>query len=367
MSRRKVTILCSQLTGGGVEKVMQDVANYLAEKSDLYDVTVTTLEGPDEGRELLSKNITIKGVFRSKAAYKKWSLPWFWFKVRQLIYALILLLKKQDILLVLKDQRYLKLGSLIRANKKIAWIHFDYEFSGIFTKKEKLFRYLKSFDKVICVSKLVKNGVLSFVGDTGNLTVAYNPINVEGIVALSNGSVVLPSTNHKPIFVTVSRLNENKGIMTILESCKNLMKKFDFSLWIVGDGEDRGRLERYVNENGITNVCFLGWKDNPYPYIKNADWYVCASKNESYGLTIYEANIIGTPVLAGKLKVLSECANPNNIAFVDNSVAGISKGMSDIMEGKNIIEIKQDYKVLHEEFYNNRITRIEGIINDDQY
>ena len=91
MSRRKVTILCSQLTGGGVEKVMQDVANYLAEKSDLYDVTVTTLEGPDEGRELLSKNITIKGVFRSKAAYKKWSLPWFWFKVRQLIYALILL------------------------------------------------------------------------------------------------------------------------------------------------------------------------------------------------------------------------------------------------------------------------------------
>ena len=366
MSKRKVTILCNQLTGGGVEKVMQDVANYLASKPELYDVTVTVLDGPDEGRELLSDSIRIKGAFRSKAAYKKWSAAWVLFKFKQLFYVLYLMLTKHDILLVVKDQQYLRLGAHIKANVKIAWIHFNYEFFGLFTTKEKLFRYIKSFDTAICVSQLVKDVVISAVGDTGNLVVAYNPLNAEEIVSLANESIEPPSINSKPIFVTVSRLRENKGIMNILQSCKELTKQYDFSLWIVGDGEDRDRLERYVKDNGITNVCFLGWKAKPYPYIKNADWYICASKVETYGLTIFESDIIGTPVLAGKLEVLSECADPNGIALVENSADGILSGMTDILDGRLKIEITHDLKALHKELYTDRISKIEGIINNNQ-
>ena len=33
--KRKVFILCNKLTGGGVEKVLQEIANYLAAQSDL--------------------------------------------------------------------------------------------------------------------------------------------------------------------------------------------------------------------------------------------------------------------------------------------------------------------------------------------
>ncbi len=171
MEKRKVLILCNKLTGGGVEKVMQDVANYLAEKSDLYDVTVTTLEGPDEGRDLLSKNITIKGIFRSKAAYKKWSLPWVWFKVRQLFYCIYLTLGKYDIVLTIKDGWYIKLGAHMKANRKIAWVHTaalnsDWA-SAFFKSPEEERNCMAAYSKVICVSECKRELVIDYSGDPG--------------------------------------------------------------------------------------------------------------------------------------------------------------------------------------------------------
>ena len=47
-------------------------------------------------------------------------------------------------------------------------------------------------------------------------------------------------------------------------------------------------------------------KDNPFPYIKDAQIYVQPSRNEGYGLSIEEAKIVGTPVIASNLPCIKE-------------------------------------------------------------
>lgn len=366
IKKRKVFILCNKLTGGGVEKILQEVANYLAAKPDLYDVTVTVLEGPDEGRNLFLSNIKIKGVFRSSAAYKKWSLAWFWFKLRQLLYCIYLLLGQYDILLTIKDGWYIKLGAHMRANRKIAWVHTaalnnDWA-SQFFKSPEEERKCMSSFDNVICVSECKRQAVLDYSGDPGNLTVCYNPLNVLDIIERSKEEYILPANVSHPVFIAVNRLVDVKENIRLLECAKVLREKYDFSLWIVGDGEERENLENYIAEHKLTNVELLGWQENPYPIITAADWFVSASTCETYGLTLQEANILGKPGLVATLPVFEECADLSKVILVENSVEGLLNGMIEILENKVRISIDSDSESLHDKLYNERFKQIEKTI-----
>lgn len=365
IKKRKVFILCNKLTGGGIEKILQEVANYLAAKPDLYDVTVTVLEGPDEGRNLFLSNIKIKGVFRSSAAYKKWSLAWFWFKLRQLLYCIYLLMGQYDIVLTIKDGWYIKLGAHMRANRKIAWMHTGVNSawaSSYFKSPNEERECLSAFDWVVCVSEYKKQLILDYLGDPGNLVVCYNPLNVLDIIKRSKEEVHLPENVCRPVFVSVCRLSADKENIRLLECTKILREKYTFSLWIVGDGEERENLENYIAEHELTSVELLGWQENPYPIITAADWFVSASTCETYGLTLQEANILGKPGLVATLPVFEECADPSKVILVENSVEGLLNGMIEILEGRCSINIDSDINALHKKLFIDRIETIEQLI-----
>lgn len=141
-----------------------------------------------------------------------------------------------------------------------------------------------------------------------------------------------------------------------------LKEKHEFSLWIVGDGEERENLENYIKENELTNVELFGWLDNPYPIINAADWFVSASTSETYGLTLQEANILGKPALVATLPVFEECADPSKVILVENSVEGLLDGMIEILEGRCSINIDSDINALHKKFFFDRIEKIEQLI-----
>ena len=45
------------------------------------------------------------------------------------------------------------------------------------------------------------------------------------------------------------------------------------------------------------NVIFVGYRDNPYNYVKNSDYLVQLSDDESWCNSITEAKVLGTPVV----------------------------------------------------------------------
>ena len=69
-------------------------------------------------------------------------------------------------------------------------------------------------------------------------------------------------------------------------------------LRIVGGGELEETLRRQLADYALPQLRLLGARENPFPYIAQADWLVSASESESYGLTVQEALILGVPVLA---------------------------------------------------------------------
>lgn len=373
MAKRKVLILTSQLTGGGVEKIMQDVANYLASREDQYEVTVVSLIGADTGREFLADNITVKGVFRSEAAYKKWSPAWIGFRVKQLVYCISLTLGHYDVVLTIKDHWFIKLLAHMKANRKIAWVHStsitknEWVDGVYYHSSEEIRQCMERCDEVICVSEYVKDCIINYCGDPQNLRVCYNPLNVFEIAEKASAPMeTAPVLAVRPVFVAVNRLSSEKNMATLLEAVERLNKDYKFSLWIVGDGEEKETLEKYILEHKLENVTMFGWQNNPYPFMKEADWFVSTSKAETFGLTLQEANILGKPGLVAYLPVFDECANPKENILVENNLEGVCDGMKCILDGKAKFTMNTDLVQLQQEFYTNRIEAIERVILDQQ-
>jgi hypothetical protein len=77
--------------------------------------------------------------------------------------------------------------------------------------------------------------------------------------------------------------------------------------YIIGAGSQKEYIEKEIRLYHLEDtVIMLGAKDNPYPYFKSADLYVCTSDSESFSYTIFESKILHTPVLSNNFPVAYE-------------------------------------------------------------
>ena len=68
---------------------------------------------------------------------------------------------------------------------------------------------------------------------------------------------------------------------------------------ILGEGEERSKLETLVQELGLEKeVSLPGFVDNPHKYMKRAAVFVLSSKWEGFGNVLVEAMALGTPVVS---------------------------------------------------------------------
>lgn len=73
----------------------------------------------------------------------------------------------------------------------------------------------------------------------------------------------------------------------------------DVEFQIIGKGELRQDIERQIKEsNTAEQVTLLGFRQNPFPYIKAADMLLSSSMAEGFSLVICEAMALGVPVIA---------------------------------------------------------------------
>ncbi len=68
---------------------------------------------------------------------------------------------------------------------------------------------------------------------------------------------------------------------------------------MLGEGPERAALEKRIDESGLKDrFILMGAKDNPYPYMKQADIYVHATRFEGKSIAIEEAQILGKVIVA---------------------------------------------------------------------
>jgi glycosyltransferase involved in cell wall biosynthesis len=109
-------------------------------------------------------------------------------------------------------------------------------------------------------------------------------------------------------FVTVARLVPQKGIDVLVEACYLLHRRgVSFEVRVVGDGPDRGALERRVAELGLADrVRFVGQTSAVAPHLADADAFVLPSRYEGLPFTILEAMCAGLPVVSTRVSGIPE-------------------------------------------------------------
>ncbi len=139
-------------------------------------------------------------------------------------------------------------------------------------------------------------------------------------------------SDDRPLLVTVGALTPRKGQDLVIDSLAQLP---DVQLLLVGNGEERGRLQAQVRSLGLTGrVHFLGIVDHDLlPIILSAaDAMVLPSSNEGLANAWVEALACGTPLVicdAGGARELVTGADAGMI--VEHSVQGVTEGIRQIL------------------------------------
>ena len=104
----------------------------------------------------------------------------------------------------------------------------------------------------------------------------------------------------RPYIVACGRLTAQKDYPTLLEAYAMARRRgVEEDLVIIGDGEEKERLERMAQRLSVGGaVHFLGHRDNVFPYMQRARFFVLSSIWEGFGLVLLEAMSLGLPVVA---------------------------------------------------------------------
>jgi glycosyltransferase involved in cell wall biosynthesis len=118
------------------------------------------------------------------------------------------------------------------------------------------------------------------------------------------------------VLATVAYLIEAKGIDVAIRALALLPEKV--CLWVVGDGEESGRLQALARELGVADrVRMLGLQSFVQPFLQAADACVCPSRwAEAAGLVNLEAQAAGVPMLASDIGGIPEYVADGQSGFL---------------------------------------------------
>lgn len=339
----KILFFIENLSGGGAEKVLQNLVNNMDKEK--FDITVQTVWKEDY-KKYLNKNIRYKYIYPCYS------------KLNNYKYRLSVLLKtiypryikdSYDI-----EVAYLECGatkvistSTNKNAKKIAWVHCDLskKISNIDDFKKKSVNWYKKFDKVVCVSQDVEKSFKSIYGNEFDTEVIYNVIDDYNIKEKANETVDDYSFDEKyPTIVSAGRLSKEKRFDRLIEAHKMLLDNGIMNnLLIIGEGNEREALEKNIISLGVQNtVTLAGFKSNPYPYIKKADLLVCSSDYEGFSSFVAEGLILGKAIVTTKCNGMKELLGSSQYGIITECDAkALSKGIKKLLADNGL---KEEYE-----------------------
>jgi glycosyltransferase involved in cell wall biosynthesis len=137
----------------------------------------------------------------------------------------------------------------------------------------------------------------------------YKPFLVPSVNALLHYSEAekpqIDDALHRPIFLFVGQVVPRKGLQILLEACTQLQAKgiSNYTLMIVGDGEQRAELEDYTRRHQLTaQVRWIGRVEYRClgAYFQLADVFVFPTHEDIWGMVLTEAMAFGKAVICSK-------------------------------------------------------------------
>ncbi len=215
------------------------------------------------------------------------------------------LFSNYEILCVMSEgSSFRKAAAEAACKKKIQWIHIDYcdwkeksEWNRKITKDDG--ELYKKFDCIVVLTETIRETFLHLYPYLEKkVVVNQNLIPAEEI---QKKSKPIEYKNKKRLkFVTVGRMDKQKAYPRLIKILAKLKKEgYNFRWNIIGEGDEYWYIHGLIHEYGVEDwVKLLGGLKNPFIEVKKADVFALLSDFEGIPNTIYEALILGKPVLA---------------------------------------------------------------------
>jgi len=334
MKKKKLIIFIPSIEGGGVEKNLFIIGNYLSKKIDKVSI-ITVSKNLKKKFNNKVKFITPKNNKDNQSG-------------RNIKYFICLFLLFKEILknkniLVLTFQANLycsiickifNIKVVARSNAAPAgWsnnIIKDFVFKMLFKLPT---------ENIVNSYKFQKN-----LKDKFNISAKciYNPLNKDEIKKKSLRKINDDFYNDKKNLkiINIGRFTDQKDHLTLLKAANILKKKINFKLLIIGRGKNKKNLINYIEQNSLTKYIKINnYKDNPFPYIKKSDLFILSSKYEGLPNVLLEA------LTLKKFIISSNCpTGPSEI--LDGGKGGLLFKVGDYKElAKKIIFFNSNKKL----------------------
>jgi glycosyltransferase involved in cell wall biosynthesis len=157
-------------------------------------------------------------------------------------------------------------------------------------------------DAIVAASRGVADDVAQITGiPADTIRVIYNPVVTPAVLEKMQQPVNHPwfATGEPPVILGVGRLVSQKDFPTLVEAFAIVRQQRSARLMILGEGEDRAKLEAQIRELGLQDdVALPGFAENPYAYMAQANVFALSSIFEGFGNVVAEAMAAGTAIVS---------------------------------------------------------------------
>ena len=361
--KKKILIRIGSLRHGGAEKVLVTFLKNLPKDKYEIDLLLNLYSGKYLSEVPDWINILYLNKGEMITTNRPQDIPQKAFRVvyqkllkkfPKLLYSNILKGKKYDVeFAAIHGFRDEILNSPLKSSKKIIWIHNDLRKTQFHNYTDEEIRKFFGFDKIMVISEQIQSDFENLAknnDEKSRIVRIYNPLDTEEILnkcqekskkerSIDNpspkpedvNSISEPeSRTSNPVFVSVGTVFPQKGFDRLLKVHKRLLDEgFPHQIKIVGDGYDFENIKKLKSELGVDKtVEMTGFTDNPYPYFKDADFYVLSSRYEGFPTVLFEAITLKKNIIATDVSGVREMLEGGKLGLiVENSEEGIYQGM----------------------------------------
>ena len=321
--QKKLIIFIPSIEGGGVEKNLFIISNYLKDK--INNISVISVSNKFKNKfNYKIKFISNKADFWNSIGRRK--------KFFVGLFLLFLEILKDRNVLVFSFQgnvyctllcKLLGIKVIVRSNSAPeGWSQNMFKFL--------IFKYvLRSADKVIVNSLEFKKKFKTKFKIHAECI--YNPLNKKEIIKKSKIKSKIKFDKKKLNLINVGRYADQKDQLTLLKAVNKIKDKINFNLLLVGRGVEKDNLVKYINENKLSKqVKLIDFQNNPFNLIKSSDVFILTSLYEGLPNVLLESQVLK------KFIISSDCpTGPREILL--NGKAGFLFNVGDHIELSNLI------------------------------
>jgi glycosyltransferase involved in cell wall biosynthesis len=294
-----IALFLPSLHGGGLERIMVSLANAFAAYGLTVDLVVGHADGPYRDRVSQRVNVLdlkkrrLLSCLPSLALYLRRHVPTVLLSTPNQANVVAILASKAahvSTRVVVREASTLSLAAKNARNRRG---HLRPFYTALFYRMA---------DQIVAISEGVADDLVACTGiDRSRISVIYNPVEIFEVLSEAAQPLDDPwfQAGEPPVVLGAGRLTKAKDFPTLIRAFARLRLRHEIRLVILGEGEERPRLEALIHELGIErDVALPGFVRNPFAYMVRARVFALSSAWEGFGNALLEALACGTHVVS---------------------------------------------------------------------